>query len=68
MSRRRRIRIIMGTLPRLINVREQEIGEVIFSEPLSQESIEWEDEEITEANLTQEQVDCLNDAAREFPD
>lgn len=67
MSRRRRIRIIMGG-NRLTDVTEQVIGEVQFIDPLSQESIEWEDEEINESNLTSEQVDCLNNAAVQFPD
>lgn len=67
MSRRRRLIIMMGG-NRLTDVTEQVIGEVQFIDPLSQESIEWEDEEINESNLTSEQVDCLNNAAAQFPD
>lgn len=67
MSRRRRLIIMMGG-NRLTDITEQEIGEIQFIDPLNQESIEWDDEEISEANLTSEQVDCLNNAATQFPD
>lgn len=67
MSRRRRLIIMMGG-NRLTDVTDQNIGEVQFIDPLNQESIEWDDEEISDENLSQSQVDCLNDAACQFPD
>lgn len=67
MARRRRIIIILSGQHRLTDIEGAEIGEIVISEPLLQETIEWDDEEISEENLSQSQVDCLNDAACQFP-
>lgn len=70
MGLKKRKKIILATilLSRLQEVFGAELLSIEFVDPSGPGEETPEEEEIEEANLTSEQVDCLNNAAGHFPD
>lgn len=66
MSHRRRIRIILGSQSSLTVLQDERIAGFEFVDPNNDEDAEVE--EVSEAELTTGQVDCLENLATEFAD